>query len=229
MTTETSRNPTYAPFAQWSVQQAPVPQSVHNLPGAIAASSSVSTSLIKTDGYTLISAGATMTQNGSMSVQRYLDDGGTQIQGPALTVPLTANVAANLDLLDGKPFSSFILTITNAAASVATISGFALLLQSSAGNPVDTASDGSTTITTGGAAQNLFGGIVPANGFYVANPDATNDLWISLGAIATVNGQGSIRVAANGGYFASEPQMKPWQPVSIVGAVTGQKITAARW
>jgi hypothetical protein len=229
MTSETSRNPGYAPFAQWSAQQAPVPQAVHNLPATIAASGNVNTSLIKTDGYTLISAGVTLTQNGTMSIQRYLDDGGTQTQGAAISVPVVAGIASNLDVLDGKPFASFVLTVTNGAASVATISGFALLLQTSAANPVDTAVDGSSTITVGGTAQNLFGGAVPANGFFIANPDAINDVWIALGTTAISNGQGSIRVAANGGYYASEASMKPWQAISVVGAVTGQKFTAARW
>ncbi|MDR3450726.1 MAG: hypothetical protein P4M15_13455 [Alphaproteobacteria bacterium] len=229
MTTETSRNADYAPYGKGQLQQAPVPQAVHNLPGTVAASSSVSTSLIRTDGFALISAGLTMTQNGNCSVQRFLDDGGTQPQGAPVTAAVLANVAANLDILDGKPFSSFQLTVTNITGSTATISGFALLLQTGAANQIDTANDGSGAITAGGTAQTLFGGVVPSNGFYVCNPDATNDLWLALGATAAANGQGSIRVAANGGYYATEPGLKPWQPVSIVGAVTAQKFSAARW
>jgi hypothetical protein len=228
MTTETSRNPDYAPLARLVVQQEPVPQAVHNLAGAVPASGNVSTSLIKTDGFSLISAGITVSQNGVMSIQRYLDDGGTQVQGVALSVPLIATVAANLDVLDGKPFASFVLTVTNSTSSTATINGFALLLQSSAANASDTGIDGSTSIATGGTAQNLFGGVTPANGFFVANPDAVNDLWVSLGTTALANGQGSIRLPASG-YISSEPNMKPWQAISVVGAVTGQKITAARW
>lgn len=229
MTTETSRNASYAPYARWSVQQAPVPQTVHNLPGTIAASSAATTSLISADGFTLIAAGITMTQNGSMSIQRYLDDGGTQVQGAVLTVPVTANIAANLDVLDGKPFAAFTLTVTNSAASVATISGFALLLQTSAANQIDTAADGSSTITTGGTAQNLFGGVIPANGFAVHNPDPVNDLWINDGGTAVANGVGSLRVAANGGWYETPQGYKPIGIISIIGAVTAQKFTAKRW
>ena len=89
--------------------------------------------------------------------------------------------------------------------------------------------DGSSTITTGGTAQNLFGGTIPTNGFFVTNPDPTNDIWINLNSTALANGSGSIRVGANGGYFATEPYLKPFHAISIVGAVTGQKFTAVRW
>lgn len=90
-------------------------------------------------------------------------------------------------------------------------------------------SDGSSTITTGGTAQNIFAGSTPTNGFFVTNPDPTNDLWISISTTALANGSGSVRIAANGGYFATEPGLKPWQAISIVGAVTGQKFTAVKW
>ena len=35
--TDTSYNPTFAPYAQWSTQQAPVPAGVHNIPASVAA------------------------------------------------------------------------------------------------------------------------------------------------------------------------------------------------
>ena len=240
MTTETSRNPDYASFAQTSREQAPIPQSVHNLPGTSAANSSVSTSLVKTDGFTLISAGITVTQNGTLSIQRYLDDGGVQIQGAAISIAVTANTPANLDILDGKPFSSFLLTITNSTASAATISSFALLAQTSAPTALGTGvslpvslgnagADGSTTITTGGTAQLLFGGVAPTNGFSVYNPDSVNDLWVSDSTTAAANGTGSIRVAANGGGYETPVGYKPIGSISVVGATTGQKISARRW
>ena len=92
-----------------------------------------------------------------------------------------------------------------------------------------TASAGDTTITTGGTAQNLFGGATPTDGFAVYNPDPTNDLWVSDSATAAANGLGSIRVAANGGGYETPPGYNPIGAVSIVGAVTGQKITARAW
>src|SRR5258708_110285 len=53
------------------------------------------------------------------------------------------------------------------------------------GNP---STDGSGTIAVGGTAQNLFGGATPTNGFGVYNPDATEDLWVSLFVAAAPNG-----------------------------------------
>jgi hypothetical protein len=326
MTTETSYNANFAPYVKWASPQAPVPAGVHNLPGTIPANGNVLSSLILTEGFSLISVGITASQAGTLSVQRYLDAGGTVVQGAASQIALSAAVAGNLDIMDGKPFASFKITVTNSAGSVSTLSNLAVLAQvgenttsgqtskvivvdPSSGNGalvqafhnadnqslggtsygvmtggvdqllngsgnldrkrgvsgdgmavtglaaevpmvwngssydrlpgsatagakvsvVNSGTDGSTTITTGGTAQNLFGGTVPANGFFVTNPDASNDLWISFSTTAAANGTGSIRVAANGGYYATEPGLKPWQAISIVGAVTGQKITAARW
>lgn len=94
------------------------------------------------------------------------------------------------------------------------------------GNP---ATDGSSTITAGGVAQNLFAGTAPVNGFGIYNPDATNDLWVSMSTVAAPNATGSIRVFANGGGYETPNNMKPPGIVSIYGAVTGQKFTAARW
>lgn len=237
---DTSYNPTYTPFAGWAARQAPVPASAHNLPASVAANSSAQSSLIVTEGFSLISAGVTASQNGTMAVQRYLDAGGTVPQGAAVQVTLTANSAANLDVLDGKPFASFKLTVTNASGSVSNLTNFALLLQASAAGLPDTGTvpnvgigsagtDGSTTIATGGTAQNLFGGTAPANGFAIYNPDPVNDLWVSDSATAAANGTGSLRVAANGGGYETPPSYKPLGIVSIVGSATGQKITARRW
>ena len=226
---DTSYNPSYAPYANWAVRQAPVPATVHNLPSSIAASGSVQTSLIVTEGFGLISAGLTASQNGTLSIQRYLDAGGTVAQGAAISVALNANAPANLDVLDGKPFAAFKLTVTNGAASVSNLTNFALLLQIGDQINTDNAVDGSTTITTGGTAQNLFGGTPPANGFAIYNPDSTNDLWVSDSATAAVNGVGSVRIAANGGGYETPAGYRPLGAVSILSAATGAKITARRW
>ncbi len=103
------------------------------------------------------------------------------------------------------------------------------------GNPVtglpatSGGTDGSTTITLGGTAQQLFAGVAPPNGFEVINSDPVNDLWISDSAVAVANGVGSIRCAANGGGYYTPQGYTPVGPLSIVGAVTGQKFTAKEW
>jgi hypothetical protein len=89
------------------------------------------------------------------------------------------------------------------------------------------ASDGSGTLATGGSAQALFGGIVPANGFVVQN-NSVAALWISDVGTASAGGA-SIQLAANGGIFATPSGYKPAGAVSLFGATTGQAFAARRW
>jgi hypothetical protein len=89
--------------------------------------------------------------------------------------------------------------------------------------------DGSGTITTGGTAQLLFGGVVPVNGFLIANPAASGDtLYFSDAGTAVVAGAGSIPVAP-GAIWTSPSGYKPAGAVSIIGATTADKFTARRW
>jgi hypothetical protein len=88
------------------------------------------------------------------------------------------------------------------------------------------ASDGSGTITTGGTAQILFGGIVPANGWLVCNNSA-GALYISDVGTASAGGS-AIQVAA-GATFVTPSGYKPPGAVSIFGATTGQAFAARRW
>jgi hypothetical protein len=89
------------------------------------------------------------------------------------------------------------------------------------------ASDGSGAVATGGAAQMLFGGIVPDNGFLVQNNSA-EALWLSDVGTAS-SGGASIQIAANGGIIATPPGYKPSGAVSLYGATTGQVFAARRW
>ncbi len=89
------------------------------------------------------------------------------------------------------------------------------------------ARDGSGTLATGGSAQTLFGGIVPANGFVVQN-NSSSALWISDVGVAA-NGGASIQIGANGGSFATPSGYKPAGAVSLYGATTGQAFAARRW
>lgn len=91
------------------------------------------------------------------------------------------------------------------------------------------ATDGSTTITAGGTAQNLFSGSTPVNGWTVLNPDPAEDCWASDTTTAAANAVGSIRLAANGGGYETPPHRKPLGPVSVVCATTGHKLTASKW
>jgi hypothetical protein len=89
--------------------------------------------------------------------------------------------------------------------------------------------DGSTTIATGGTAQNLFSGNTPANGFAVFNPDASEAMWVSDSHTAAANNTGSIYIAPLGGYETPARGYRPIGPVSVIAATTGHKITARQW
>ena len=89
------------------------------------------------------------------------------------------------------------------------------------------ASDGSGAVATGGSAQLLFGGIVPAHGFLVQN-NSSAALWISDVGTASAGGA-SIQLAANGGLFMTPSGYKPAGAVSLYGATTGQAFAARRW
>lgn len=86
------------------------------------------------------------------------------------------------------------------------------------------ATDGSTTITSGGTAQFLFGGVVPKS-FWIANPDASEGLWVSDSTTAAANATGSIYIAPLGLYESPLNYQGP-AAVSVVAATTGHKITA---
>jgi hypothetical protein len=89
------------------------------------------------------------------------------------------------------------------------------------------AADGSGTVATGGSAQTLFGGIVPANGFLVQN-NSSAALWICDVGTAS-SGGASLQLGANGGTFATPSGYKPAGAVSLFGATTGQAFAARRW
>jgi hypothetical protein len=89
--------------------------------------------------------------------------------------------------------------------------------------------DGSTTITAGGTAQDLFSGNTPANGWAVFNSDASEALWVSDSHTAAANGTGSIYIPPLGGYETPHRGYRPIQRVSLIGATTGHKFTARKW
>lgn len=92
------------------------------------------------------------------------------------------------------------------------------------------ATSGDTTIATGGTAQSLFSGATPTNGWKVANPNLSDDLWCSDSTTTPAqNAASSVRVFANGGQYATEPGEKPLGPVYCVGATTGDFVVARKW
>lgn len=96
---------------------------------SVAAGGKTTSSLIATDGYTRIACGVTSSQGGALVIQRYLDDAGTVPQGAPLSVTLAAGVANVLNAVDGNPFASFTVEVTNSGSAAATLSNFGLLIE----------------------------------------------------------------------------------------------------
>jgi hypothetical protein len=113
----------------------------------------------------------------------------------------------------------------------AVVAGVATPVSATAPLPVINSSaapavDGSGAVVTGGAAQTLFGGIVPSNGWLVAN-NSTATLYVSDAGAATPGGA-SIPIAA-GAVFATPSGYRPAGAVSLYGSSTGQAYAARRW
>jgi len=131
----------------------------------------------------------------------------TAVDGSGNLVPLHAPAASDAQGIAGAVGPQNPLPVINAAGTAA--------------------SDGSGTVTAGGSAQLLFGGIVPMQGFLVQN-NSSAALWISDVGTASAGGA-SIQLAANGGLFMTPSGYKPAGAVSIYGATTGQAFSARRW
>ena len=115
------------PFAVGPVMQAlPIPQVA--TPGTIAASGTYDAGLMPSDGYKLLAGGATLSNAGSIAVQRYININGTVPQGAAVTAALTAGAPGILNVNDGASFASFDVKIINSVATVATLTDFGMLL-----------------------------------------------------------------------------------------------------
>lgn len=159
--------------------------------------------------------------------------GGLQYQN-VVTVDATGTP---IDWSASVPISNFPTTVdTNSGNKSANTIRFVLATdQPNLTTPLNVSSgataltNGSSTITAGGTAQDVFAAASVVNGYEIVNPDPTEDLWISDTTTAAANGTGSIRVAANGGAYSSPTGMKPSAAVSIIGATTGHKFTARRW
>ena len=95
-----------------------------------------------------------------------------------------------------------------------------------------TSADGGGTIAAGGAAQLLFGGAAPVNGFKIAIPSPTPaafTCWLSdTTATPSATTAGSYPVVA-GGQYSTEVGEKPAGPVFLACPNTGQVFSAKRW
>ena len=116
-------------------------------------------------------------------------------------------------------------------APAAVVGGIAMPVGPTAPLPVintsgTAATDGSATVVAGGAAQMLFAGVVPINGYLVANNSSATVYVSDVGPAAS--GGASIPIAA-GAIFMTPSGYKPAGAVSLWGGATGQAFAARRW
>jgi hypothetical protein len=123
----------WEPVAQGPIAQADLSTAGElALPATIAASGNYTSPVLPADGFKMIAAAVTSTQNGQISIQRYIDAAGQVAQGAPLSTAITGGTPAVVNAgADNLPFQSFMLKITNTGASTATLSNFALLLNAS--------------------------------------------------------------------------------------------------
>ncbi len=120
----------HTPVDAGQVLQVPLLPALINISASIAGNGSVVSDVIIANGYKAFAFGCTSSQNGTVSIQRYLDQAGTILQGAALTVSLTGGTAAILNNSDNHPFQSMVITVSNSSGSAATLTNTLLLLQS---------------------------------------------------------------------------------------------------
>lgn len=100
------------------------------MPSSISGSSTFTSPLIQANSFFQIVAGVTLSENGSLVIQRYLDTAGTIPLDGGKSVSLTAATAAVLIVSDNYPCASWTLAVTNSSGDTATVSNFAALAAS---------------------------------------------------------------------------------------------------
>ena len=83
--------------------------------------------------------------------------------------------------------------------------------------------DKSSTITTGGTAQNAVGANQSRTYLLVNNPSATEDLWFNVGVVA-VAAQPSVRLPP-GAAWENPPHFRPTGFVSVIAATSAHAFT----
>lgn len=130
MPTQMTQNQVNTPVDIGPVLQVPLTAQQIGLATSIPASSEVST-LLQTAGYKRFSIGVQSTQDGVLTIERFMDQEGiiSQDNDTDYTAPIVADELVNINLTDDKPFQSIKITVSNSSGSTATLSPFLVLLQ----------------------------------------------------------------------------------------------------
>lgn len=99
-------------------------------PVSLAAGANWNSGAIPSLGYKALAVGATLSQAGTIQIQRYLNAAGTIALGNPVPSPaqaMTANTPATIWVNDGQPSASWSVVITNTSGSTATLGNVAIL------------------------------------------------------------------------------------------------------
>lgn len=131
MSTQQAAEFVNTPFDVGSVLQVPMlpANPLFNLSTTVGAGGSINSALVVTVGYKAFAFGVKSTQAGAVSIQRYIDILGTIPQGTPVTGTLLANTSLTVNCVDGLPFQSLIVSVSNSSGSSATLTKTMLLLQ----------------------------------------------------------------------------------------------------
>lgn len=97
------------------------PTPVNPVPVLIAGGATYSSGAMAANGNSF-AASALLTQNGSLTLQRYIDAAGVIPIGDLITQAITANTLATVAVADGLPCVSWIVSIINSSGSVGNLS-----------------------------------------------------------------------------------------------------------
>src|SRR5690606_5256644 len=103
----------HTPYDVGQVLQAEMSLSDMGLVDTVPANDGINSNLLFMNGYKFFAFALTSTQNGDISIQRYVDRAGLIAQGAALTGSLTAATPFVYTLTDTKPFQSMKITVNN--------------------------------------------------------------------------------------------------------------------
>lgn len=107
-----------------------LPSSLHQLPRTIPAGGQVQSALILNGGLLHVAVTVQSTENGVLSLQRYLDTGGIVTVQGVVSANLSAKTPAIVESNDAFAWSCVVITATNTGGADAILSNVTIMLLS---------------------------------------------------------------------------------------------------
>lgn len=96
-------------------------------PATIAASGNYKTGIMNAAGFKGLAAACTLSQAGTLVIQRYIDPAGTIAIGTPISATLVGGTANTVDVIDGLPAAAWQVTISNTGGSTGNLTAVAFL------------------------------------------------------------------------------------------------------